>query len=100
MAMKLLNVIGVAMLAAFSSYSSEPVRADNLGPFMPNDGAMLTTAWTNAYGPDAESWVRFGRVTPDTIDINYSSSRGTVAVRRIRVGDRATARTIVLGYGP
>jgi len=66
---------------------------------MPHDGALLTTAWTNAYGPDAESWMRFSNVGPQSFDINYSSSRGTVAVRRVRIADRMTARTIVLGYG-
>jgi outer membrane protein OmpA-like peptidoglycan-associated protein len=77
-----------------------PAAGQDLGPFMPHDGGVLTTAWTNGYGPDSESWIRFAKVTPETIDINYSSSRGTVATRRIRVHDRATARAIVLGYGP
>jgi outer membrane protein OmpA-like peptidoglycan-associated protein len=72
--------------------------AQDLGPFMPNNGALITTAWTNAYGPDAESWMQFAKVTPQTFDINYSSSRGTVAVRRILVSDRYNARTLVLGY--
>jgi outer membrane protein OmpA-like peptidoglycan-associated protein len=99
--MKLLNCLRAILVAAgFAALTGSPVAAQDLGPFMPHDGGMLTTAWTNSYGPDAESWIRFSRVTPDTIDINYSSSRGTVAVRRIRVADRATAQTIVLGYGP
>ena len=69
-----------------------------LGPFMPNEGGTITTAWTNAYGPDAESWITFAKVGPATFDINYSSSRGMRAVRRIQVADRATAQTLVLGY--
>ena len=69
-----------------------------LGPFMPNEGGTITTAWTNAYGPDAESWMIFGKVGPQTFDINYSSSRGMRAVRRILVQDRADARVMVLGY--
>ena len=69
-----------------------------LGPFMPNEGGSITTAWTNAYGPDAESWMTFAKVGPTTFDINYSSSRGMRAVRRIQVADRATAQTLVLGY--
>src|SRR5262245_31110624 len=73
-------------------------QAQDLGPFMPNNGAQITTAWTNAYGPDAESWMQFAKVTPQTFDINYSSSRGTVAVRRVLVADRQMARTLVLGY--
>jgi outer membrane protein OmpA-like peptidoglycan-associated protein len=73
-------------------------KGRDLGPFMPHDGALLTTAWTNAFGPDAESWMRFANVTGHTIDIYYSDSRGTVAVRRLLVSDRMTGRTLVLGY--
>ena len=69
-----------------------------LGPFMPNNGGTITTAWTNAYGPDAESWITFAKVGTTSFDINYSSSRGMRAVRRIIVADRASARTLVLGY--
>ena len=72
--------------------------AQDGGTFMPHDGAVLTTVWTNAYGPDADSWIRFSKVGPDSLDINYSSSRGTAAVRRVRIADRMAARTIVLGY--
>src|SRR3954453_1402844 len=71
---------------------------EGLGPFMPHEGGSITTAWTNPYGPDAESWIRFANVQPDAFDIHYSSSRGTVAVRRILLPDRMTARTLVLGY--
>lgn len=71
---------------------------EGLGPFMPNDGGVITTAWGNAYGPDAESWITFAKVGTETFDINYSSSRGMRAVRRINVVDRAGARTLVLGY--
>ena len=69
-----------------------------LGPFMPNEGGVITTAWGNAYGPDAESWITFANVGASTFDIDYSSSRGTRAVRQISVADRATASTLVLGY--
>ena len=65
---------------------------------MPHSGAVLTTAWGNAFGPDAESWIKFASVTPTTIDIDYSSSRGTAAKRRLMIADRSTARTLVLGY--
>ena len=71
---------------------------EGLGPLMPNEGGTVTTAWANAYGPDAESWIRFTNVGPNSFDINYSSSRGMVAVRRILVSDRMTARSLVLGY--
>jgi outer membrane protein OmpA-like peptidoglycan-associated protein len=67
---------------------------------MPNPGAELTTAFTNSYGPDAESWIRITNVTPDTIFIDYSSSRGISAQRQQLVVDRANARTFVTGYSP
>ena len=44
------------------------------------------------------SWMTFAKVGPQSFDINYSSSRGMRAVRRILVADRAAARTLVLGY--
>jgi outer membrane protein OmpA-like peptidoglycan-associated protein len=71
---------------------------EGLGPFMPNEGGTITTAWANAYGPDAESWMTFAKVGQDAFDVNYSSSRGTRAVRRINIADRMNARTLILGY--
>lgn len=90
----------IASAFALALAMSLPGQSQDLGPFMPHNGGMLTTAWTNGYGPDAESWIRFAKATPEAIDVDYSSSRGTLAKRRIRVSDRATARAIVLGYGP
>jgi outer membrane protein OmpA-like peptidoglycan-associated protein len=71
---------------------------EGLGPFMPHNGGTIQTAWANAYGPDAESWMRFANVTPDSFDINYTSSRGMSAVRRIRVVDRMQAHALILGF--
>lgn len=71
---------------------------EGLGPFMPHEGLMLTTAWGNAYGPDADSWMKFSNVGTETADVNYSSSRGMTAVRRLRAIDRQNARTLVLGF--
>jgi outer membrane protein OmpA-like peptidoglycan-associated protein len=59
---------------------------------------VLTTAWANAYGPDAESWMKFTNAGPTSFDIVYSSSRGVNAVRRILLSDRQSARTLVLGF--
>jgi len=87
---------GLAWLAGIALVM--PATAQDMGPFMPNNGALITTAWTNAYGPDAESWMQFAKVTPQSFDINYSSSRGTMAVRRLLTPDRYNARTLVLGY--
>ena len=98
--MKMLNFAGRALLglAALVWTWEIALAQEGLGPFMPHEGASITTAWANAYGPDAESWMRFANVLPDSFDINYSSSRGTVAVRRILLSDRMTARTLILGY--
>jgi outer membrane protein OmpA-like peptidoglycan-associated protein len=85
-------------IVAFLFAGGIAAAQDGLGPFMPHNGGTITTVWANAYGPDSESWIRFGNVTPDTFDINYSSSRGVVAVRRILVADRISARAMVLGY--
>jgi len=85
-------------LAAMAWTSSLAGAQEGLGPFMPHEGGTITTAWANAYGPDAEAWIRFANVRNESFDINYSSSRGTVAVRRILAADRMSGRTIVLGY--
>lgn len=98
--MRLYHKAGHAVLGfiAFVCACATASAQEGLGAFMPHDGGSITTAWANAYGPDAESWIRFANVGPNSFDINYSSSRGTVAVRRISVADRMTARTMVLGY--
>lgn len=84
--------------AALALSGGNATAQEGLGPFMPHEGGVLTTAWGNAFGPDAESWIRFTKITSRGFDINYSSSRGMVAVRRIRSIDRAQARTLVLGF--
>jgi outer membrane protein OmpA-like peptidoglycan-associated protein len=77
----------------------DPAAAqEGMGPFMPHEGLMITTAWGNAYGPDAESWMKFSKVGKETADIDYSSSRGMTAHRRLRAVDRQNGRTLVLGY--
>ena len=42
--------------------------------------------------------MRFSKVGPDSLDINYSSSRGTVAVRRVQHGRPDDSAYDVLGY--
>ena len=92
---KVLRIVAAAaMLVAWEAANAQ----EGLGPFMPNEGGQIATAWGNAYGPDAESWITFVKVGGETFDIHYSSSRGMKALRRIQVSDRATARTLVLGY--
>ena len=93
------NLLKLAIAAGALALSCAGALAQQgLGPFMPNNGGVITTAWGNAYGPDAESWITFAKVGAETFDINYSSSRGMRAVRRILVPDRESARVLVLGY--
>jgi outer membrane protein OmpA-like peptidoglycan-associated protein len=88
------------LAAGAASLLPRAAQAQDLGPFMPHPGAQLTTAFTNSYGPDAESWIRMTNVTPDTIYIDYSSSRGLSAQRQQLVADRQMARVFVTGYSP
>jgi len=88
----------IAGVAVFGPLSVEAEAQDGLGPFMPHEGGSISTAWTNAYGPDADSYMAFANVTNDSFDINYTSSRGMRAVRRLSVIDRQTARTLILGF--
>jgi outer membrane protein OmpA-like peptidoglycan-associated protein len=85
------------LLILMSAYGIAAAQ-EGLGPFMPHNGSSITAAWANAFGPDAECWMRFANVGPDSFDINYTSSRGMSAVRRIMVIDRMQARTLVLGF--
>lgn len=95
--MKTLQRLALAWVAVIAVAGAARAQ-EGLGPFMPNEGGTITTAWANAFGPDAESWMTFTNVKPDRFDISYSSSRGMVAVRRIMVDDRMNARALVLGY--
>jgi outer membrane protein OmpA-like peptidoglycan-associated protein len=79
-------------------WMSSGTGAQDLGPMMPNVGAEIVTAFTNSFGPDAESYFRFQAVTPQWITINYTSSRGVVALRTIDNRDRLSARTYVIGF--
>jgi outer membrane protein OmpA-like peptidoglycan-associated protein len=65
---------------------------------MPHQGIEITTAFTNSFGPDAESWMTTTAVTPEAIEVEYKSSRGMVAKRQTLISDRATARALVLGF--
>jgi outer membrane protein OmpA-like peptidoglycan-associated protein len=89
-----------ALAAGAAALLPRRAAAQDLGPFMPHPGAEITTAFTNSYGPDAESWMRITNVTPDTIFIDYSSSRGLTAQRQQLVADRQSARVFVTGYSP
>jgi outer membrane protein OmpA-like peptidoglycan-associated protein len=68
------------------------------GPMLPHVGLELTTAFTNSYGPDAESYFKFKSVTADAITIGYSSTRGVLTTRTLLVSDRQSSSTYVLGF--
>ncbi len=57
----------VVMICALGPAAAQ----EGLGPLMPSEGGSITTAWANAYGADAESWIRFENVRQETFDINY-----------------------------
>jgi outer membrane protein OmpA-like peptidoglycan-associated protein len=75
-----------------------PTAAQDLGPLMPHEGGEITTAFTNSFGPDAESYFRFVAVTPRQIDLDYTSTRGLKAQRTIAVADRQNSQTYVIGF--
>ena len=93
-----LLAVTAAAVAVIPAGLRRALAQEGLGPFMAHDGLVIQTAWGNAYGPDAESWLKFNNVTSDTAEIDYSSSRGMKAVRVMRAADRASGRTLVLGF--
>ena len=63
--------IALTLLAFVFAHGTSSAQ-EGLGPFMPNEGGSITTAWANAFGPDAESWnLVFRRLgqTPSTLTI-------------------------------
>ena len=68
--MKPLNRLQATLFAAgLIAVIGDSAGAQDLGPFMPHEGATLTTAWANSYGPDAEAWMTLFNVTPQTFDV-------------------------------
>jgi hypothetical protein len=68
------------------------------GALSPHVGGKVTTAFSNHFGPDAESTLTFLSVQPDSTVIGYESSRGLSVQRTILARDQASARKYVLGY--
>ena len=73
---------------------------DYAGPLLPHVGGQITTAFSNHFGSDAESTLTFTSITPEILRVDYSSTRGLLVKRDIRLSDRASARVYVLGYAP
>lgn len=71
-----------------------------IGPFVPNAGMQITTAFTNDFGRDADSTTVVRSASPDVVSIQYWSTRGIVTGRNILVRDRENATAYVLGYSP
>ena len=87
--------MAILTLASLSQPASAQVSS---GPLLPHVGGQVTTAFSNSFGPDAESTLTFRQVTPSVLSVDYSSTRGLVVHRTIRAIDRQNARTYVLGY--
>jgi outer membrane protein OmpA-like peptidoglycan-associated protein len=88
----------VFMGLLFAVGFNRTVVAQDQGPFLPHPGFEVTTAFTNSFGPDAESWLTTTKVDAEAIEVGYKSARGVVASRRILQSDRLAASTLVLGY--
>lgn len=71
---------------------------DYEGPLMPHPGGKISTAFSNHFGPDAESVLTFTAVGGEALSLNYASTRGLSVSRDIRIADRQSSRTYVLGY--
>ena len=89
---------GLTALLTIAITGRADAADENAGPMLPHVGLELTTAFTNSFGPDAESYFKFKSVTPDAITIGYSSSRGVSTTRTLLVSDRQNSSTYVIGF--
>ena len=87
-----------AFMAVIAMATSPSASAQ--GPFTPHEGLTITRAYTSQYGPDAEEFNVIRSVSPDGVLIDYSDTRGIVAQRLVRAGDRRVARTYLIGFDP
>ena len=93
------RALGAALVVGLTMIVFQmPVYAQDAGPLLPHAGGQVTTAFSNRFGPDAESTVTFNAVTPEMIGVNYSSTRGLTATRNIQAADRQNSNVYVLGY--
>ncbi len=77
---------------------SQPASAQVVLPL--HVGAQMTTAFSNSFGSDAESTLTLTQMNSSVVGVDYSSTRGLVVHRNIRMIDHENARTYVLGYAP
>ena len=93
------GTFGIALIAGLTgSGLLFPASAQETGPLLPHPGGQVTTAFSNRFGPDAESTVTFNAVTPEMLNLNYSSTRGLTVARNIQAADRQNSNVYVLGY--
>lgn len=77
---------------------AQQALAQDTGPLLPHAGGQVTTAFSNRFGPDAESTVTFNSVSPELISLNYTSTRGLMVARNLQGDDRRNSSVYVLGY--
>lgn len=90
-----IGLMAILTLASLSQPASAQVYS---GPLQPHVGGQVTTAFSNSFGPDAELTLTFKQVNASVLGVDYSSTRGLVVHRNIRVIDRQDETTYVLGY--
>lgn len=95
-----MNRAVATFLTATTALALAALPAMAQGPFAAHQGLRIFTAFTNSFGPDAESEVEFTSVSPADVSMAYSSSRGTIAHRTVSMADHAHAHVLVLGFSP
>lgn len=96
--MKLRQLFRACLTVTMIGGLAGPVAAQESGPLLPHVGGQVTTAFSNRFGPDAEGTVTFLAITPQQLNVNYTSTRGLTVQRNILVADRQGAKSYVLGY--
>lgn len=94
------GVAGFVALGFAGTATAQQPAHPYIGPFVPNPGMQITTAFANDFGGDADSTTIIGQVTPNTVALQYWSTRGIAVSRNILVRDRDNATAYVLGYSP
>jgi hypothetical protein len=56
---------------------------------------QISTAFTDDFGPDADATIIIGPVTPQSVSLQYWSTRGITVRRNVLVSDQDNANTFV-----
>jgi outer membrane protein OmpA-like peptidoglycan-associated protein len=70
----------------------------NAGPFVLHAGKVITTTFANEFGRDADARTEIISLTPETVSLQYSSTRGLFTRRDVSIRDWQSARVYVLGH--